>query len=356
MSSFPTDLFRATIINNLESISTKEQFQQSQVPDCILLDQNENPFDEVFTYNRFPEKFQQKFRSTFCTFYNVVPQQIVLNRSVADHLLRIFLLTCSAKESSVVFAGATPTEYLTMAELAGVRYFNAIGNDPFIVDASFVTSICSSQPKVIVLSSPNHFTGQSLRTDVIKEICENNSQGIVVVDESLFEYTDAISAISLLDEIGNLIVLRSFSHFWGMAGVGISIAIANEEFSSVLQKVTSPFVVDTQSLSYIQHIAETFRKSRTVFHTKTAIITERERLETFLQSSPIVSKVFPSDANFLLVSFTKNSMELYETLLANKILVHYCHEKEFVDQNSLRISVGTPVDNTVLIDVLQSLA
>lgn len=318
--------------------------------DSIHLDKNENPFDEVFTYNRFPEKFQHKFRSTFCTYYNVLPHQMVVNRSVSEHLLRIFLMTCQSGIDSIAFVGAMPQEYLHTAKLANISFSLDIGLD------SFSHSLSLNTPKVIVVSSPNHFTGQALRTDEILEICKNNENSWIVVDESLFEYTDAISAISLLDEVNNLIVLRSFSHFWGMAGVGISIAITNEEFASLLQNVTPPYVVDTQSLSYIQHIAETFRKSRTVFHTKTAVITERERLETFFHSLPIVKKVFPSVANFLLVSFTKSSSEIYESLLEKNIIVHSCHEPEFVKENCLRISIGTPVDNTVLIDVLQSLA
>lgn len=317
--------------------------------DIIHLDKNENPFDEVFTYNRFPEKFQQKFRSTFCTYYNVLPHQMVVNRSVSEHLLRIFLMTCQSGIDSIAFAGTMPQEYVSIAKLANISYTLDLRLD--LISSSNVLK----DSKVIVISSPNHFTGQALRTDEIKEICINNENSWIVVDESLFEYTDAISAISLLDEVNNLIVLRSFSHFWGMAGLGISIAIAKEEFATLLQNVTPTYVVDTQSLSYIQHIAETFRKSRTVFHTKTAVITERERLETFFQSSPIVKKVFPSQANFLLVSFTKSSTEIFEALLEKNILVHYCHEVEFVKENCLRISIGTPVDNTVLIDVLQSL-
>lgn len=337
-------------IQSESSISMKDDHQ-----DFILLDQNENPFDEVFTYNRYPEKFQQKFRSTFCTYYNVLPHQIVLNRNVSEHLLRIFLMTCTYGTDNILFVGATPNEYIAMAELANIDYTYDMEGDPFIVDKAIVSSKNSlNEPKVIVLSSPNHLTGHALRTDEIKDICISHSSSLVVVDESLFEYTDAISAITLLDEVANLVVLRSFSHFWGMAGIGISLAIANEQFATILQNITSPFVVDTQSLSYIQHIAETFRKSRTVFHTKTAVITERERLEAFLQSSPLVHKVFPSDANFLLVSFTIDSFKLYERLKEKQILVHYCIEKEFVEHNCLRISVGTPVDNTVLIDVLQT--
>jgi len=339
-------------IQSESSTSLKDDHQE-----FIRFDQNENPFDEVFTYNRYPEKFQKIFRSTFCTYYNVLPQQIVLNRSVSEHLLRIFLMTCTNNGTdNILFVGATPREYITMAELANINYSSGMEVNPFTVNKVTISSENSlKESKVIVLSSPNHLTGHALRTDEIKDICISHSTSLVVIDESLFEYTDAISAVTLLDEVENLVVLRSFSHFWGMAGVGISLAITNEQFASVLQNVTSPFVVDTQSLSYIQYIAETFRKSRTVFHTKTAVITERERLEAFLQSSPLVKKVFPSDANFLLVSFTKDSFELYKSLLEKQILVHFCNGQEFVDQNCLRITVGTPVDNTVLIDVLQSL-
>ena len=347
--------FVREVINSIHSENSVIFTSDNQ--EIIRFDRNENSFDEVFTYNRYPEKFQQKFRSTFCTYFNVLPNQMVLNRSVSEHLLRIFLMTCVAGKDNIVFAGCMPDEYLTIAQLANIDYIHTIESPFSEVHSSSLTSKDSmNPPKVIVLSSPNHFTGQALRTDQIKEICTLNNNSLVVVDESYFEYTDAISAILLLEEVENLVVLRSFSHFWGMAGVGISIAIAKEEFASLLQNVTPPYVVDTQCLSYIQYIAETFRKSRTVFHTKTAIITERERLETFLQSSPLVKKIFPSEANFLLVSFTKDSYELYQQLLEKNIVVHYCNQKEFIEQNCLRISIGTPVDNTVLIDVLQSLA
>ena len=357
MASFPSNLFRANILDNLQYISSQESLFHTEDQDIIHFDKNENPFDEVFTYNRNPEEFQEKFRSTFCTYYDVLPSQIVLNRSASDHLLRILLLTTLNEVSSIVFVGPTPPEYMKMAELAGVHHYNSVGNDPFVIDNVFVNNIQSQQePSVIVLSSPNHYTGQALRTDIIKEICENNSKAIVIVDESLFEYTDAISAISLLEEVGNLIVLRSFSHFWGMAGVGISLAISHIDFTEVLQSVTSPYVIDTQSLSYIQHIADTFRKSRTVFHTKTAIVTERERLTSFFESLSIVIKVYPSDTNFLLISFHKDSEELYNQLLEEKIVVHFCKESTLRNLNCLRITVGTPVDNTVLIDVFTSIS
>lgn len=358
MPSFPFHLFRTKNFDNLQQYnSPEESFVPANVEDFILLDKNENSFNEVFTYNRFPEAFQSKFRSTFCTYYNILPQQMVLNRSVADHLLRIFLLTRFNELSSILFVGATPPEYLKMAELADVKVANSIAEDPFTIDAEFVNNSQESlETTVIVLSSPNHFTGQALRTDTIKEICTMNQLSLIIVDESLFEYTDALSAISLLDEVENLVVIRSFSHFWGMAGVGISIAIGHPEFIEVLQNVTSPYVVDTQSLSYIQYIAESFRKSRTVFHTKTAIITERERLETFFHSSPLVEKVYPSEANFLLVSFNNDSEELYKKLLEKNIVVHYCKQPALRKLNCIRITVGSPVDNTVLMDVLQSLA
>jgi histidinol-phosphate aminotransferase len=356
MASFPSNLFRSGFVEKLQNISSNESLTQIEDQNIILLDENENPFDEVFTYNRNPEAFQHTFRSTFCTYYNVLPSQIVLNRNVSDHLLRIFLLTSAQKESSILFVGPTPPEYKKMAELAGVQNYNFVGKDPFVVDEVFVNQIHSQQkPNVIVLSSPNHYTGQALRTDTINEICTSNPQAVVIVDESLFEYTDAISAISLLDEVDNLVILRSFSHFWGMAGVGISLAISHSNFTEVLQSVTSPYVVDSQSLSYIQHIADTYRKSRTVFHTKTAVITERDRLIDFFESLPIVNKIYPSDANFLLISFKKDSEEVYNQLLEQKIAVHFCKEEELRTLNCLRISVGTPVDNTVLIDVFSSM-
>jgi|GEM_PF-2591091 len=357
MTSFLTSLFRPEILSYQHIQTTRETILSDSNSDVIYFDENENPFDEVFTYNRFPHPYQKQFLNSISTFYGVYPKQIVANRSIAQHLQLIFSICCSADTDSIVFFGPTNQESIKATLIAGINYTIEIGMFPFEISSDFVNTITTKQtPKIIVLSSPNNVIGLVLRTDTIKEICITNPMSLVIVDESLFEYADTISAISLLDEVENLIVLRSFSHSWGMAGIGISLAISTPEIIEVYKKISPMYCIDSQSLSFAQHIADTFRKSRTIFHTKTAVVTERERLEIFFKSLSIVKTVFDSEANFLLLSLNVDAVNVFVSLTKENLFVHLCEETALKDLHCLRISVGTPVDNTVLINSFQTIS
>jgi histidinol-phosphate aminotransferase len=202
------------------------------------------------------------------------------------------------------------------------------------------------KPKILFLCTPNNPTGNSLKkTDVIKLI--NEFRGIILIDEAYADF----SSYSFINRIGkhpNLIVMQTFSKAWGMAGLRLGVAYANENIVRYLNMIKPPYNINeaTQRLAE-KALGNVTDKERFVER----IIKERKQLETALKKLRIVEKISPSDANFLLVKF-HDADKVFHYLIQNKIIVR---DRSNVEKcgSSLRITVGTPKENKALIGCLR---
>jgi len=180
------------------------------------------------------------------------------------------------------------------------------------------------------------------------EFILNNANGIVIIDEAYIDFSNETSTIALINQYKNLIVSQTMSKAWGLAAARIGIAYANEQIISLYNKVKSPYNVSElnqkQALKTLNNYDLYSSNLRT-------ILDEKEQLKMALQQINVVKKVYPSDANFLLIE-VDNSNEIYSTLVNQKIITRNRNKQV---PNCIRISVGTPDENRALITALKEL-
>lgn len=204
--------------------------------------------------------------------------------------------------------------------------------------------------KMLFLCSPNNPTGNDFEQDRIKALL-SEFRGIVVIDEAYIDFSDIESRAGLLQTHPNLVVLQTLSKSFGLAGIRMGIALASETIISFMLKVKAPYNVNALTGKYA---LEAFDHLDTVsFHIE-KLKEERERLRKKLQKLPVVRKIYPSSANFLLVKFDE-AVKMYKKLADNEIIVRY-RGNEPLCEDCLRITVGTPDENNLLLNTLKELA
>jgi histidinol-phosphate aminotransferase len=313
----------------------------------VYLDANENPYP--VKYNRYPDPLQQKLKEKIGSIKKINPEQIFLGNGsdeAIDLLIRIF---CEPGIDSILITEPTYGMYSVCAEINNVKVQSVSLNENFELQSQLVLNALSASTKIIFLCSPNNPTGNLLNKEEIISILKTYD-GIVVIDEAYIDFAKDEGWLPALHQYPNLVVLQTLSKAWGLAGLRLGIAFASKEIISLLNKIKYPYNVNllTQQIA-IKALENILVKKNWV----TKIVQERDRIKNELEKKPSVKKVFPSDANFLLVK-TINASNLYQLLLAKGIIVR---DRSQVIQcnNCLRITIGTPQENNQLLNTLKSL-
>jgi len=218
----------------------------------------------------------------------------------------------------------------------------------FQIDIEKVKSQFDDLTKIIFITSPNNPTGNCFSEDSIIEIIKSFN-GIVFIDEAYIDYSNT-SLISKVKTYQNLIISQTFSKALGLAGIRLGVGYSNKTLISYLKKVKPPYNVNSLTeKKAIEYIASTYLDKSQIKET----ILERNKLKEILENFPFVKKVYPSDSNFLLVKVT-NANKIYKYLLANGIVVRNRSQIKGCEE-CLRITVGTPKHNNLLINVLKQI-
>ena len=310
-----------------------------------FLDANENPFGR---YNRYPDPYQNELKKALTEVKNVKAKNIFLGNGsdeVIDLLFRIF---CNPKEDKVLTFLPTYGMYQVSAEINDVELIDVALNKKFQIDLERVKPFLNDKDlKLIFICSPNNPTGNSINENDIKLLL-NRFNGIVVIDEAYIDFSSENSWSELIDEYPNLVVLQTLSKAWGLAGVRLGLALANSKIISYLNKVKPPYNISKVN----QEIALVTIQSTVLFEEKKQVIlAEKIRLEKGLNELNLVEMIYPSDANFFLVK-VNDSDRLYEQLIKRKLIVR---NRNGEVKNCLRITVGSPEENTLLINELKKL-
>jgi histidinol-phosphate aminotransferase len=170
---------------------------------------------------------------------------------------------------------------------------------------------------------------------------------LLVVDEAYIEFSGEPSAISLLDQYPNIVVLRTFSKAWALAGARFGVAISSPEIAEILERIRAPYPVPTpvRDLVAAQLRTERIQSLRT---TMSSIRSERERLTAQLSKFRSVKLIYPSTANFLLVRIPGHARSIFNHLMTAGIVVRD-RSKQTLLGDCLRITVGSPQDNNELL-------
>ncbi len=314
----------------------------------VWLDANENPFDTGL--NRYPDPLQQEVKAHISELKGVEPAQIFLGNGsdeAIDLLIRIF---CEPRIDHILTLPPTYGMYQVSAAISDIAVRTINLNPDFQPEVAAILETANEHSKLLFICSPNNPTGNRIDPLKIEALLEGFA-GIVVVDEAYIDFSVGESCTQLLKKYPRLVVMQTFSKAWGLAGIRLGMAFADERIIHLLNKVKPPYNVNqlTQAavLTALQNPAETQMRVKT-------LLTERELLIQTLNASPIVQQVYPSDANFLLVQ-TADPNGLYRFLIDQRIVVR---NRSTVAgcEGCLRFTVGTPAENARLIQQIDTFA
>jgi len=335
-------LVRKNIKNLKPYASAREEFSGRA---DIFLDANENPYG--LDLNRYPDPMQRKLKEKISKIKAVPAKNIFLGNGsdeVIDLLIRIF---CEPRKDEIILLPPTYGMYKVCADIANVGKKEVLLTPDFQPEVEAVLGVAGRNSKILFLCSPNNPTGNNFEFGKMVQLIEN-FPGMVVVDEAYIDFSTQKSAITLLLEYPNLVVMQTFSKAWGLAGLRLGMAFSSKEVVGFLNSVKPPYNINflTQKtaekiLNEKQRVQENIQK----------ILFQRRRLEGELRELKFVKKIHPSDANFLLVK-VERADDLHQFLVERKIIVRN-RSRVPLCEDCLRITVGTEEENERLLQELQ---
>lgn len=342
------NLLRENIKNLAPYSSARDEFSGSA---HVFLDANENSLGSplINWYNRYPDPYQQQVKQAISKIKNIAPKNILLGNGSDECIDIIFRAFCDPEKDNVIICPPTYGMYEVCANINNVEIRKAPLLDNFQLNLAHLETLTDEHTKIIWLCSPNNPTGNSLnRIDI--ETVLNNFNGIVVIDEAYINFAKQKSFLQELSEYPNLVILQTFSKAWGLAGLRLGMAFASEEMIQVFNKIKPPYNINqaTQKLAL-----KALQENGQVVDMIREIVAMRDALKEVFEQMPIVEKVYPSEANFLLVKI-KNAQKIYEYLLTKGIVVRD-RSRVMLCENCLRITVGSEKENTELVDALAEL-
>jgi histidinol-phosphate aminotransferase len=340
------EILRPNIRNAKPYSSARDEYKGKE---GIFLDANENPFGSVggHKYNRYPDPLQWKLKDKIAPLKKVKTEQVFLGNGSDEPIDLLIRALCNPGKDAIMITPPTYGMYEVSAAINDVRIVDVPLTTDYVLDVQAMLPKLTADVKIVFLCSPNNPTGNLLPEDQIITILQH-AKGIVVVDEAYIDFAPESSLIRILKDHPNLVILQTFSKAWGLAALRLGMAFASEEIVAVLNKIKPPYNINavTQQLAY-EAIGQIMKKEQMV----AGILMERAYLEEELAKLPAILKVYPSDANFILVK-TKNGTAMYSYLIDQKIITRD-RSKVMLCDNSVRITVGTHEENETLINALK---
>jgi len=315
----------------------------------IYVDANESPYQNGL--NRYPDPRQWAVKELLAPLKGVRKEQIFLGNGSDEAIDLVYRIFCRPGIDNVVAPAPTYGMYQVCAEINDVEYRAVpMFADTYALDVESMAKQVDNNTKVIWVCSPNNPSGNAYAQEELVSILNRFCKQIVVIDEAYIDFSSIPSMTALLNEYDNLIILQTFSKAWGHAAMRLGIAMASEEIIYYFNNVKYPYNVNelTQQQA-IKVLKDVKKKERQVEE----ILAQRDILQSLLSNVPCVEKIYPSDANFLLVKVS-DANAIYKYLQEKGIIVRNRHKVQLC-QNCLRITVGTPAENAELFEALKAL-
>lgn len=341
------NILRENIKNLIPYSSARDEFQGEA---SVYLDANENaygsPLDE--NYNRYPDPLQYDVKKRLSEIKGVPPRNIFLGNGsdeAIDILVRAF---CNPGVDNVILVPPTYGMYEVSANINDIHIKKVPLTEEFQLNIESIAEAIDDHTKLIFVCSPNNPTGNSMNRDDVETLLAN-FKGIVVVDEAYINFSRQKTFIQELTEYANLVVLQTLSKAWGLAGLRVGMAFASEEIIEVMNKVKPPYNINDASqqlaLKALQNIDQ-------VNNWIKETLIQRDKLVLELKHYGFVIDIYPSDANFILVK-TTDAKGIYNFLVQQGIIVRD-RSKVTLCEGCLRITVGTPGENNILLEALKN--
>ena len=311
----------------------------------VFLDANENPYNDPI--NRYPDPLQEKLKERLAPLKGVRPSQIFLGNGSDEAIDLVYRIFCNPKVDNVVAIAPTYGMYKVCADINNVEYRSAQLSEDWQIDTKALLDACDTNTKVIWICSPNNPTGNDFPRETIHKVLVE-FEGIVVVDEAYCDFSANQPFRSLLDNYPNLIVLNTFSKAWASAAIRLGMAFASEDIIGLFNKVKYPYNVNLLTQEKALDLLGDFAA---IDGWLAQIKREREHVLPALAELPIVQKVFPTDANFVLVRVT-DANAIYRYLIEQGIVVRNRTRVQLC-KDCLRITIGTRQENNELLGALR---
>jgi len=345
---FNLDLLVRDNIKKLKPYSSaRDEFDGAA---SVFLDANENSIGSptIKWYNRYPDPTQQKIKEKISKVKNIGPNQIFIGNGSDEPIDLLFRCFCEPGKDNVIVFPPTYGMYEVSANINNVTLKKILLTEDFQLDLPSLEEVIDLNTKIIWVCSPNNPTGNSINRQDI-EMVLNNFDGLVVIDEAYINFSRQQSFLTDLSDYPNLVVLQTMSKAWGLAGLRMGMAFASPEIIGYLNKIKSPYNI-SQPIQDIMFTA--LDEIGMVNDMIVELVASRKILEESLLTSNEVLKVYPSDANFLLVKFI-DAKKMYDHLLSLGIVVRD-RSSQPLCENSLRLTVGTEKENIKLIDAIKA--
>ena len=333
------NIVRKNILNLLPYSSARNEFSGKN---GIFLDANENPFG---TLNRYPDPYQKELKQVLSTYKSVPPENIFIGNGSDEVIDLAFRIFCNPGKDAALTFSPTYGMYDVSAAINEAQLIKLPLNHSFQINfEEFENTLNFPNLKLIFICSPNNPTGNSIEN--IERILQKFS-GIVLVDEAYIDFSKQESLLSKLNQYPNLIVSQTFSKAWGLAAARVGIAYASELIISIFNKVKPPYNVSKLN----QDAAIDALKNELIFEkNKNTIIDQKVWLEQKLSELPIIKKIYPSDANFILVE-TSDANAIYKQLVDQHVITR---NRNNIVKNCIRITVGSENENQQMINALKN--
>ncbi len=340
------NIIRPNILSLKSYSSARDEFNESE-NNMIFLDANENPFQNGV--NRYPDSKQRKVKHLLSTIKNITAENIFLGNGsdeIIDLIIRAF---CVPNHDSAIVLPPTYGMYEVLLNINDIRVIKIQLNQSFQPDIDKVLNAITSATKLVFICSPNNPTANNINSKKIEKLLKE-FRGLVVIDEAYIDFSKKMSWLNRLHEFSNLIIIQTLSKSFGMAGVRLGICYASVEILSILNKIKPPYNVNELTQQYV---IKCLSKKELIYKEIKSIIKERELLIPKLKTIGFILKIYPSEANFILIK-VDNACKRYDELIKRGIVVRN-RTLQVMCKNTLRLTIGTTIENEKLVKTLKSL-
>ena len=348
--------------NNIEKMQGYAPGEQIRAANTIKLNTNENPYPpspqvaealksiNVAALRRYPSPMADSFREAASRLHNVSAEQIIPTNG-GDELLRLVLTTYVEQLDTIAVCKPSYSLYPILAEIQGCRFKEISLNDDWSMPENFIEQLNKSAAKLLILVNPNAPTGTLLRADYLAEIAENFS-GLLLIDEAYVDFVDPelnYDSISLINSHDNILILRTLSKAYSLAGLRFGYGIA-------AKSLIEPMMYKTRDSYNTDHIAQSLATAAldSCEYARENCVRIRQSREQLRADIEALGLTVPtSQSNFILCQVPESigAEKLYLQLKQRNILVRYFEQDRLRDK--LRISIGTDADNAALVAAIK---
>lgn len=326
--------------------SARDEFKDFD-KEMIFLDANENPHENGV--NRYPDPQQTSVKKELSRVKGIPISNILLGNGSDEVLDLIFRAFCEPKKDNVITLPPTYGMYKVLANLNNVEEREVLLTKDFEPSVKTILETANSNSKILFLCTPNNPTGNSFSAKCV-EVLLKTFPGLVVIDEAYIDFSSQKSWLERLNEFPNLIVTQTLSKAYGMAGIRLGVCYASKEVITILNKIKPPYNVNELTQKYA---LKRLLRMDMVEGEISKILKERERLLTNLETIPFIEKIYPTDANFVLVK-VDNATKRYDQLIKKGIVIRN-RTTQPLCENTLRLTVGTKRENKLLIKAMSEI-